>query len=264
MFKKQQRVISEPLFSLQQQDEVLVLSFTQRDEIPGTDLALIGELWEFFDHIRQSPPKVLLLRVPAGLLSAEHADRFWQREGLELADRHNGRPEKRVSDAFEKMCREENAFHRFIRYVRNTKSFVVVSLAGQVMFPFLGLALACDYRIVAEDTLFLNRCAELGLPPAGAVIWFLAHNLGQAKARQILYQERTITAEEAHGLGLVEEVAVPENLEEQSLALARKMAQKPDTGLVALKRAVAATTQGLDAYLVEERDITQQFARFAL
>ena len=112
------------------------------------------------------------------------------------------------------------AVRRFIEAVRHLDSFVIASIQGAVDFQLFGLLLACDYRIASEGTVFVNRSLNLGVPPGSAVPWFLARSVGQAKAAQILLEQKSLTSKQALDLGLVDQIVHPPLLGAEALAAA--------------------------------------------
>ena len=130
------------LFELQEHGEVLVLRFTQREGLAGTDPGVINELWHFFEQRSRRargaeppeipPPKVLLLDVPQGLLSTKNADVFWKDQGF-AQDPSGGSAFSRETayDASQNIAREEIALHRFIGYVRAMDSVLLLSFSKE-------------------------------------------------------------------------------------------------------------------------------------
>ena len=78
---------------------------------------------------------------------------------------------------------------------------VIHADSGNVLPLFLNISLACDYRIVADNTLFQNPCLEFGLVPKGGGAFFLSKIMGGSKAYEFLLSEEDIAAEEALRLG---------------------------------------------------------------
>ena len=73
---------------------------------------------------------------------------------------------------------------------------------GTISLFYLNTALAYDYRIVAEDTVFENLNLDIGLVTKGSG-YFLPRLLGIRKATEVL-QWKSFSAEDALQLGLVD------------------------------------------------------------
>ena len=78
-----------------------------------------------------------------------------------------------MSRAEIEVARAENAHGHFVEVIRSIDSFVITALSGECDFSYFGQALACDYRIATEDTVFVNRLFKSGTMP-GVLPWFLS------------------------------------------------------------------------------------------
>jgi 2-oxoglutaroyl-CoA hydrolase len=88
---------------------------------------------------------------------------------------------------------------------------VVAKLQGYVFGVGLELALACDFRIAADDVQLALPEATIGMIPGSGGTQRLARLVGLGRAKDIVMRGRRVAAEEALALGLVTEVVpVPE------------------------------------------------------
>jgi enoyl-CoA hydratase/carnithine racemase len=236
-------------FTTEEAGEVFILRFLPHEGPIGIDLEKMQRLLDRIQRV-QVPFKALVLVVPTGMLSSTNFETLWPQT---LPDSAAEWAEDRLGSLWElAVAREHNAILRFIRLVRNIDTLVLVVLEGEVLFPFLGSALACDYRIVADNTVFINECLHRGVPPCGALPWFLSRHVGHGKATEILFEHETLTADEAHALGLVNRVVPVNGLEGAAMAYAEKIAAMPAVGLAAMKRMLCAAQWSLGSYLEAE------------
>ena len=128
-----------------------------------------------------------------------------------------------------------NAVNQLITKIVKLNKIVIHGDSGRVISMFLNVSLACDYRIVADNTVFENPCLRLGLVPKGGGAYFLSKILGPGKALDMLLSEKDFTAHEALRLGLVDKVVPSEKLVESSLDKAKEFAQKPTHTLSGVK-----------------------------
>ena len=131
------------------------------------------------------------------------------------------------------MC---NVFNQFIISILTSSKIVISVESGKVITQFLNVSLACDYRIIADNTIYEKPYLELGIPPKGGGIFFLTKMFGPSKAYKIVFSDKDITANDALKLGLVDEVVPLEELEESALSAAREFARRPARLLAAVKR----------------------------
>ncbi len=89
------------------------------------------------------------------------------------------------------------------------------------------LALACDMRIGSENARFIMSFTRIGVPPGEGGCWTLPRIVGLPKAFEIILTGDPVEAEEAYGIGLLNRLVPAERLEEETLGLARRLAQGP-------------------------------------
>jgi nucleotide-binding universal stress UspA family protein/enoyl-CoA hydratase/carnithine racemase len=148
-----------------------------------------------------------------------------------------------------------NAFDRILLKVVNLNKTVVHVDSGQVIPMFLNFSLACDYRIVSEDTLFQNPCIELGLIPKGGGAFFLPRIVGLRKAYEILLSIEDLPASQALQLGIVDEVVAKEQLESAALKAAGCFCGYPANSVSGIKRLLNYSRNELGDYLEFENQV---------
>ena len=154
-----------------------------------------------------------------------------------------------------------NAVHKLfhavddlILKIKEIDQIVIHADCGNVLPLFLNISLACDYRIVADNTVFQNPCLEYGLVPKGGGAFFLSKILGAGGAYRIMLSEEDITAGEALKLGLVDEVVAFNELRDAALKVAEDFARKPSRSLKCCKRLLNFSFKELREYLEYETD----------
>jgi enoyl-CoA hydratase/carnithine racemase len=86
------------------------------------------------------------------------------------------------------------------------------------------LALACDIRIGCPKTAFVIGYTGAGVAPDSGGTWFMPRIMGISKALEYIYTGEPCVADEAHRIGLLNRIIPVEQLQEESLKLARKIA----------------------------------------
>lgn len=119
------------------------------------------------------------------------------------------------------------------------------------------LAIGCDLRVAAENLALRFPGAALGMPVGPARLLTLA---GLAVAKYLLFTSRTVGAQEALRLGLVNEVVPVDEVEERALALAAEVAAHPPESLARLK-AMLHEWDGLENRSREEGRIQVEHLR---
>ena len=103
----------------------------------------------------------------------------------------------------------------------------IASLPGAAAGAGLGLALACDLRIMASNAILTTAFARVGFSGDYGGTYFLTQLVGSAKARELYFLSDRVSAEEALGLGLTNWVCEPEQLADRTRELASRLASGP-------------------------------------
>jgi len=122
--------------------------------------------------------------------------------------------------------------------VRGLDKLTVAAINGLAIQTGLTLALACDFRIASSDARLGSATLRFGLLPDEGGHALVVQLIGLAKAMDFFMRRRIVSAEEALELGLVHEVAPPEELMDRAMALARELAAGPQAAMRLLKRAL--------------------------
>jgi 2-(1,2-epoxy-1,2-dihydrophenyl)acetyl-CoA isomerase len=103
----------------------------------------------------------------------------------------------------------------------------VASLPGAAAGAGLGLALACDLRIMANNAILTTAFARVGFSGDYGGTYFMTQLVGSAKARELYFLSERVSAEEALELGLTNWVCEPEELADKTRELASRLAAGP-------------------------------------
>lgn len=100
----------------------------------------------------------------------------------------------------------------------------------------LGLVCAGDLVVCAESAKFMAGGTRVGMAPDGGATVSLGRIVGFRRAMDLVLTNRILDAAEAERIGLVSRVAPDDALEEETLALARSLAQGAPRALATTKR----------------------------
>ena len=145
-------------------------------------------------------------------------------------------------------------FHAVIRTIRTMPKPVVAGIQGSVAGGGVGLALACDLVVAADDATLLSAYTRLGTSPDGGTTWSLTRLLGPKRALAFMLLNDPLDARAAFDLGLVNRVVPAAQLDEMVMSLASRLAAASSGANAAVKRLVQiAAVSAFDAQLeVEE------------
>jgi len=153
-------------------------------------------------------------------------------------------------------------FDSLVKTILESPKFFISAAKGKLCPQILNFSLACDYRIIAEDTTIQNLYLDFGLAPKGGAAYFLKKRLGHCKAFELLLSEEEITANEALELGLVNKVVPLHSLKERTLERAQAFAKKPPGSLKAIKKLLNFADQDFEDYLELENQELMHILRF--
>lgn len=122
--------------------------------------------------------------------------------------------------------------------VRNLDKLTIAAINGFAIQTGFSLALACDFRVAAASARMGSATLRFGLLPDEGGQWLLVQHLGVARAMDFLMRKRIVSADEAHELGLVHEVAQDNQLNDTTMNLAAELAQGPQVAMRMLKRSI--------------------------
>ncbi|HPG02987.1 MAG: enoyl-CoA hydratase/isomerase family protein [Methylobacteriaceae bacterium] len=97
-------------------------------------------------------------------------------------------------------------------------------------------ALGCDIRIMAESAKMAAAFVKRGVVPESGGTWFLPRMIGWAKASELIFTGRTLSARECVEWGIANEVVPDGELMGRARALAREIAANAPLAVQAAKR----------------------------
>jgi 2-(1,2-epoxy-1,2-dihydrophenyl)acetyl-CoA isomerase len=115
---------------------------------------------------------------------------------------------------------------------------VVAAVNGVAAGAGASLAFACDFRVLTESAGFNLAFAGVALSCDTGSSWTLPRLVGRAKALELLYFPRTISAAESLDLGLATKVVPDAELDDEVGALASRLANGPTVSYGAIRRSV--------------------------
>ncbi|MDR6979421.1 2-(1,2-epoxy-1,2-dihydrophenyl)acetyl-CoA isomerase [Streptomyces sp. 3330] len=130
-------------------------------------------------------------------------------------------------------------YNPIVRALTEAPKPVVAAVNGVAAGAGFGFALAADYRVVADTASFNTSFAGVALTADSGVSWTLPRVIGPGRAADLLLFPRSITAQEAHELGIANRVVPAASLRTAAEQLARMLAAGPTVAYAAIKEALA-------------------------
>ena len=161
--------------------------------------------------------------------------------GLDLSEIRSGEGDT-VS-----IYRRMEAANRLIVMLTEIEKPVVAAVNGLATASGMNLCLACDLVVASRNARFSQNFGHVGLIPDVGGAYLLPRIAGVSKAKEIIFLDRELSADEALRLDIVTQLVEPEQVLETAKTLARKMAAGPSFAFSIAKKMLGKC---------EEMDIT--------
>ncbi len=142
----------------------------------------------------------------------------------------------------------------WVELIRSTKP-IVAAVNGPVIGVGLSMILPFDRIVAAEGAKFSMRFVKLGLVPELASSMFLPLRCGWGAASDLMLSGRTIEADEALALGLVDEVVPVETVVEVAVERAWSYGQNPAPPLRWIKQLLTQNANETDTMAAQVREV---------
>ncbi|MFN4080449.1 MAG: enoyl-CoA hydratase-related protein [Saprospiraceae bacterium] len=129
-------------------------------------------------------------------------------------------------------------YNPIVSKIRRMPKPIVAAVNGVAAGAGANIALACDIVVAAASASFTQAFSKIGLIPDSGGTWTLPRLVGLQRASALMMLSDKISAEAARDMGMIWQVLPDETFAEESLAIARRLAQMPTRGLALTKEAL--------------------------
>jgi len=144
------------------------------------------------------------------------------------------------------MVRRAGALQDSFTAVARIPKPVVAAVTGYALGGGCELSLTADFRVMGDNAKIGQPEILLGIIPGAGGTQRLPRLVGPAKAKDLVYSGRFVSADEALAIGLVDKVVAPDDVYDAAVELASRYASGP---AIALRAAKEAIDQGLEVDL---------------
>ena len=120
--------------------------------------------------------------------------------------------------------------------LHNVNTPTIAALNGSAAGYGMDLALGCDIRIMADNAKMAAAFTARGIVPESGGTWLLPRMIGWAKASEIIFTGKTLSAAECTEYGLVNSVVGHNEVAEAARAMAQQVAKNAPMAVQASKR----------------------------
>jgi len=195
---------------------IVTLTLNRPESLNATNEAMMGEYERILIELEADTAVRVVVLTGAGRAFSSGGDQ--KRDGVPVPPSFfDGDPGGALIERLNRCILRMQRLHKPI----------IGSINGVAAGAGMNIALATDLRLASEAARFGEVFARIGLVPDGGGTYFLPRLVGTAKAMEMILLADIIDAQEALRIGLVNRVVPAEQLEQETLKLAERLAQGP-------------------------------------
>ena len=129
-----------------------------------------------------------------------------------------------------------HSYNPIILAIRELEKPVICAVNGTAAGAGANIALACDFVLAAESTVFVQSFSKIGLIPDSGGTFFLPRLVGLSRATSMAMLGEKVTSQEALDLGMIYKRFPDDQLLNEARQLAKRLAKLPTRGLGLIKQ----------------------------
>lgn len=224
-------------------DAVATITLNRPDAMNGLDVATKDLLLQVVRQVADDPAVRCVVLTGSGRAFCVGQDLKEHLAGL------TGEADVPLSDTVEKH------YNPIMLALSTMPKPVIAALNGVAAGAGASLAFAADFRILVDTAGYNTSFAGVALSCDTGSSWTLPRLVGRAKAMELLYFPRTVTAEEALELGLATQVVTADGFGQAVGELAARLSAGPTVAFGSIRQAVAySAAHPLEESLAFEAD----------
>ena len=212
----------------QMSERVAIITFNRPEALNALSLGLTRDLEAAIKKAVADEARAVILTGEGRAFCSggdlREMQSMWQKEG-------------RIEAFMEEPLR---ALHDVILLIRETPIPFVAAVQGVCAGAGTNFALACDIVFAAENASFNQAFVRIGLSPDCGGTFFLPRAVGEKLAAEIFMTGETISAERALAIGMINRVTAAENLMNESMSMAMRLALAPTASIGRIKQMLNA------------------------
>ncbi|RKE39143.1 2-(1,2-epoxy-1,2-dihydrophenyl)acetyl-CoA isomerase [Paraburkholderia sp. BL23I1N1] len=157
-------------------------------------------------------------------------------------------PPMSVSHAHQSMA----VFQQIALRLYNLDKPVVAAVRGVAVGIAWSYALCADLLLASDTAQFIPAFLMRATLPEGGMVHLLARHCGEFRAKEIMYLNRKLTAQEALACGLANRVVEDDKLMQASEELAAELAAMPTFSIGLTKQLFRSNAGSMEEFLVQE------------
>ncbi|MTI09847.1 enoyl-CoA hydratase-related protein, partial [Curvivirga aplysinae] len=207
--------MSDPVL-LSVKDHVATVTLNRPDELNAfSDPVMIDAFLETLDKIHTNPDIRAVVLTGAGRAFSAGGNVKHMRDKVDM---FSGSADDIRQAYLDGILRVPPRFY-------NLDIPVIAAVNGPAFGAALDLVCMCDIRLAAPEASFGAPFVKIGIAPGDGAAWFLPRIIGQSNAAEMLLTAEPVKAEKALEIGLVGRIILQEDLVDEAIKLAEKIAE---------------------------------------
>lgn len=230
-------------------EKVAIISMDSPKNMNAFDETLLDELVEAFKMAdANADVKAILLNSSTDKAFSAGGDVAAMYDGVK-----NHTKEEFIAEFGKSIAKMANVTKAILRSPKP----VVGAVQGACAGAGVGVALACDYTMATQASVFMTAFSKLGLVPDAGGIYLLTRAVGLKKASELAMDGgQMVFADDAKALGMINEVIEDDDaFAEAAMKKAKKFTYGPSASYKYIKELVwESEFKGFDEYVKKEVD----------
>ncbi|SOC40075.1 enoyl-CoA hydratase [Ureibacillus acetophenoni] len=202
-------------------DRLATLTLNRPKAMNAMDAQMMSELADCFESLLSNREvQVLVIKGEGRAFSAGGDIKMMLQSGGEVAD---------FTSLMNEIARLVLAFYQL-------PMITVAGIHGAAAGLGLSLALANDIVIAEESSKVAMNFIGIGLVPDGGGHFFMKERLGVPKAKQVIWQGKVMSGQEAYELGLIDQVVPEGNVDSAISQFVQKLLSSPISAMIETKQ----------------------------
>mgnify|MGYP001079255014 CR=1 FL=1 len=221
---------------LEKIDRTAIVTLNRPKSLNAFNYQMLLDLEGVLEELEKDPDIVVVIFTGAGEKSfSSGAD---LKERLTLTEEEVRRNVDKIREVFQK--------------VADLPQPTIAAINGYAFGGGMELALSCDFRLAVKDVKLGLTETSWGIIPGAGGTQRLPRLIGEAKAKELIFTAKKLTAQTALEYGIVMKVTEREELMKECFHLANQMLEN---GPIALRQAKYAINRGMETSLREGLEI---------
>lgn len=148
----------------------------------------------------------------------------------------------------------------FVKDLSQLEKPVIAAVNGHAIGAGFSLAITCDFIISSENAKFALGFTKIGVVPDLGALYHLPRIVGMARAKEMAYSARTLSAEEAKEYGICLEIVPADELLTRAQEIAESFTQGPAYSIGLTKAVLNRSYESTLEEILREEEYAQAIA----